>query len=132
MQSKHLLNTQTLITLSHSFVYPYLNYAAEVWEDASNLHLRSVLKLQKKAVRIISQVGWRDHTFPLFSKLNILRLEEIHFYKLHYQCLKFIIAWRLLYLVVCSLGILKFIDTTLGKLNIFMYPRLELITCYAQ
>ena len=76
------MNTKTLITLYHSFVYPYLNYAAEVWGDASNLHLRSILKLQKKAVRIISHAGWRDHTFPLFTKLNILRLEEIHFYKI--------------------------------------------------
>ena len=80
-RAKHLLNTQTLCTLYHSFVYPYLNYAAEVWGDACDTHLLSILKLQKKAIRIITHSKRLEHTRPLFTKLNILRFEEIHFYK---------------------------------------------------
>ena len=80
-RAKYLLNIKTLCTLYHSFVYPYLNYAAEVWGDACDIHLKPILKLQKKAIRIITQSGRLEHTRPLFTKLNILRLEEILFYK---------------------------------------------------
>ena len=80
-RAKRLLNVKTLSTLYYCFVYPYLNYAAEVWADASAIHLSTVVKLQKKVIRIINNSQWLEHTRPLFSKLNILRLEEIHVYK---------------------------------------------------
>ena len=78
---RRLLNVKTLCTLYHSFVYPYLNYAAEVWADTTANHLLPVIKLQKKVIRIINHSGRYDHTRPLFTKFNILRLEEIHVYK---------------------------------------------------
>ena len=81
-RARHLLNVETLRTLYHSFVYPYLNYAAEVWGDACANHLLSIIGLQKKVIRIITNSHRREHTLPLFEKLNILRFEEIHFYKI--------------------------------------------------
>ena len=81
-RAKHLLNIQTLRTLYHSFVYPYLNYAAEVWGDACSSLILSILKLQKRAIRIITHSQRLEHTTPLFLKLYILRVEEIFFYKI--------------------------------------------------
>ena len=80
-RARRLLNVQTLCTLFHSFVYPYLNYATEVWGNAAECHLASIVKLQKKSLRIITHSPRLEHTAPLFVKLNILRIEEIHFYK---------------------------------------------------
>ena len=80
-RARRLLNVKTLCTLYHSFVYPYLNYAAEVWADTTDNYLRTILTLQKKSVRIINHSQRFEHTRPLFTKFNILRLEEIHVYK---------------------------------------------------
>ena len=80
-RARRLLNIKTLCTLYHCFVYPYLNYAAEVWADTTDKLLSSVVKLQKKVIRIINHSQRDEHTRPLFVKFNILRLEEIHFYK---------------------------------------------------
>ena len=76
-----MLNVKTLCTLYYCVVYPYLNYAAEVWADTSATHLSAVVKLQKKAIRIINHSQRLEHTRPLFTKFNILRLEEINIYK---------------------------------------------------
>ena len=65
----------------YCFVYPYINYAAEVWADTSAMYLSTVVKLQKKAIRIMNYSQRLEHTRPLFTKFNILRLEEIHIYK---------------------------------------------------
>ena len=81
-RAKHLLNVKTLCTLYYSFVYPYLNYEAEVWGNACANHLLSIVKLQKKVMRIITNSHRIEHTLPLFQKLYILRFEEIHFYKI--------------------------------------------------
>ena len=59
-----------------------MNYATEVWGDTCDKHLSTLIKLQKKAVRIISHSDRREHTRPLFTKFNILRLEEIHILKI--------------------------------------------------
>ena len=64
-------------------MYPYLNYAAEVWADTSATHLSAVVKLQKKAIRIINHSQRLEHTRPLFTKLNILRLRKFIFIKLN-------------------------------------------------
>ena len=80
-RARHLLNVKTLRTLYHSFVYPYINYATEVWGNAAESHLSSIVKLQKRALRIITHSPRLEHTAPLFVKLNILRIEEVHFYK---------------------------------------------------
>ena len=81
-RAKHLLNVKTLCTLYYSFVYPYLNYAAEVWGNACASHLLSIIKLQKKVMRIITNSRRLEHALPLFQKLNVLRFEEIHLYKI--------------------------------------------------
>ena len=81
-RARHLLNVKTLCTLYYCFVYPYLSYAAEVWADTSANYLSSVIKLQKRVIRIINHSQRCEHTRPLFTKLNILRLEEIHILKI--------------------------------------------------
>ena len=80
-RAKRVLNVKTLCTLYYSFVYPYLNYAAEVWADSTANHIVPVVRLQKKILRIINRSQKFDHTAPLFRSLKILRLEKIHFLK---------------------------------------------------
>ena len=81
-RAKRLLSVKTLCTLYYSFVYPYFNYAAEVWGGACANHLLAIIKLQKKVIRIITNSRRNEHSLPLFQKLNILRFEEINYYKI--------------------------------------------------
>ena len=48
--------------------------------------------MQKKAVRLITNFGYRDHTLPLFTNLKILPLQQLYYcniilfmYKVYYN-----------------------------------------------
>ena len=69
-------------------MYPYLNYAAEVWANANDSYLVPIVKLQKRALRIITHSSRLEHTEPLFHKLKILKINEIHVYKVAYIMFK--------------------------------------------
>ena len=75
---KHFMNRKHLLTLYYSLIYPYLDYGISLWGSTSQTNKHKVFVMQKKAVRIISGAKYNDHTNPLFTKLKILKLEDIH------------------------------------------------------
>jgi hypothetical protein len=77
---RKLLHKHTLITLYYSFVYPYLNYAVELWGSSSKQNMNSLLIVQKKIVRILSNAPYKSHSAPLFSDLKILHVYKIYQY----------------------------------------------------
>ena len=76
IKARKLLDQETLITLYYSFIYSYLCYCNQVWENTCVTHLQKLLVLQKRIVRILAGVKPRDHTAPLFKRLNILNTFE--------------------------------------------------------
>ena len=88
-KSKKYLNKSCLRTLYYSFIYPYLIYCIEVWGLATQSRLNSLVTLQKKAIIIISQAGYRDHTAPLFKKLHLLNMTYIYLYQIGIFMFKF-------------------------------------------
>ena len=62
----------------YSFIFPYISYCIEIWGSANDSLLTSVFKLQKQAVRIIVSAGYRAHTEPIFSQLNVLPLSKVY------------------------------------------------------
>ena len=62
-----------LLTLYNSLVLPYLNYSILTW-GGSMSQCNKLLTLQKRAVRIISNAGFHEHTAPLFFNLKILQI----------------------------------------------------------
>ena len=83
---KFTFPSNVLKNIYHSLIYPYFTYCNLVWGSALSTHTDILIKLQKKAVRAISKVGYLDHTGPLFHNLNILQVHEIY----NYNCGKFI------------------------------------------
>ena len=81
-KARKYLPKSCLVTLYYSFVYPYLNYCLEVWGKATENIFSKIFKLQKRAIRIISNMPWRAHTSPLFDHLKILPLHKIYIYKI--------------------------------------------------
>ena len=71
------VDRRTLINLYYSLVFPYLIYCNEVWGHANNIYTDSLVKLQKKIIRIIMHSYYNAHTEPLFRQLNILDFHKL-------------------------------------------------------
>ena len=79
-KARSLLNTKALKTLYHSFIYPYFSYCNHVWGCVKNKVLEKLIRLQKRAVKIITFSKYRDSPDPLFEKNGILKLTDINIY----------------------------------------------------
>ena len=81
-KARKYLSKSCMITLYYSFLYPYLSYCVEVWGNATKSRLNCLTVLQKRAVRLITSSGYRDHTLPLFTQLGLLNIENIYRFSL--------------------------------------------------
>ena len=79
---KHNLTRQTLIMLYYSLIYPYLTYCHLIWGKAASIHLSRLIRLQKKALRIICKAQYNAHTEPLFKVCRIIKLPDLYTYLL--------------------------------------------------
>ena len=68
------LPQDTLCLLYNSLVLSHLNYGILAWGYQTD----RLYKLQKKAVRIISLGKFNCHSEPLFKKLQLLKIKDIH------------------------------------------------------
>ena len=90
IKGRKVFDQATLLSLYNTLVYPYLSYCIHVWGSAYDYHLKTVHKLQKKAVRIIAGVSSRTSTKPLFTNLKILNLDGIFQYSVGIFMYKFV------------------------------------------
>ena len=67
-----------LILIYNAFLQPHLSYGLEVWGCAYTSYLNKLLIIQKMAVRAITFSKFRTHSSPLFKKLNILDIFNLH------------------------------------------------------
>ena len=79
-KAKHFLDHKSLHILYSSMIIPYLNYCAEIWASTYKCTLQPLSTLQKRAIGIIHNTGYREHTNPLFLKAKTLKLTDlVHF-----------------------------------------------------
>ena len=71
---KHFLPLYTLRTLYTSLILPHLTYGILIWGS----NLSRLFKLQKRAVRIITNSSDNADTEPIFKSLNLLKIEDIY------------------------------------------------------
>ena len=88
-KTKKYLHQKTLVQLYNAFVYPYLNYCIPVWGNTCKTYLDPLVKIQKRAVRIVKGAKRFDHTDPIFAELKILRISEIYVYSLQLLLYKY-------------------------------------------
>ena len=75
---KFSLPQHILLTLYYSLILPHLNFQILCWGTAGNVdHIDDLVKLQKRAIRIIKGASYLAHTAPLFIELKILKLPEL-------------------------------------------------------
>ena len=61
LKSRKVFSNETLLSLYHTFVYPYLSYCIYVWGKAYKTHLNELFILKNKAMRIINGVPPRTN-----------------------------------------------------------------------
>ena len=77
-RARNFLNMDTLKQLYFLFLFPYLSYGNIIWGQAAASTLYPIFKIQKRAIRILTNTRRRESTKLLFQNLKILRLPEIY------------------------------------------------------
>ena len=79
---RSVLTAEIMLNMYYTIVHCYLNTGIIIWGSTHNNKIDSLIKIQKKAIRIITNSGYRDHTLPLFTKLKILPLQQLYYYNI--------------------------------------------------
>ena len=77
IKARKVFNETTLLSLYNSLILPYVSYCIHVWGKAYDTHLKHVLVLQNKAVRIIAGVPPRTSADNLYLELDIHPVKKI-------------------------------------------------------
>ena len=72
------LPENTLKMLYNSLVLPHIQYGLEVWYSCSDKNQKRIFTLQKKCIRAIKGLRFRDHTNDHFKSLKLLKLEDLY------------------------------------------------------
>lgn len=79
---KHFLPMYIMRTIYCSLILSHLQYCTLLWENSYCTNLNKLRILQKKAIRIITNSHYIAHTDPLFSKLKLLKLDDLYKHQL--------------------------------------------------
>ena len=74
---RHYTSSKLLTTIYNALFELHMRYGCQIWGQTRNQNISDVVKLQKKAVRIINFSDKYTSTKPLFIKLKILSFDEI-------------------------------------------------------
>ena len=74
---KYYLPIRTMKTLYMTFIHPYVLYGIEAWFAAYKNVTNRVVSLQKRAIRIVKNAGYLEHTSSLFKELEILKAGDL-------------------------------------------------------
>ena len=80
IKARKVFNEATLLSLYNSLILPYVSYCIHVWGRAYDTHLKNVLVLQNKAVRVIAGVPPRTNIDHFYLELDILPVRKIFVY----------------------------------------------------
>jgi hypothetical protein len=82
---KNFVTPPAMKMLYFAMVHSHIVYCLNVFSCANITALSPLKVKQKEAIRIVCNVGYRDHTGPLFKQLGILPFDEL----IKYSQLKF-------------------------------------------
>ena len=74
---RYKLNPYVLKILYCSLILPYISYCTEIWGNTYKTYLDGIVLLQKKVIRVISNVHFLEHTTKLFKNLKILKFYDL-------------------------------------------------------
>ena len=80
-RAKKFFDEITIKDLYYAFIHPYFNYCIDVWGSTCSTYFTPLVKLQKRAMRIMAGAPAKAHTLELFRRFNIVQLDEYRLYK---------------------------------------------------
>ena len=75
---RDFLTKKSLFTLYNALILPHIIYCNIVWGNCSTTKINSLLLLQKRALRIVTNSNYLAHSEPLFYNLKTLQINDIH------------------------------------------------------
>ena len=75
-RGKYILPYAALSSLYFSLVHSRLQYGIEAWGNSNIIH--KLLRIQKRAIRVIHNKEYRHHTYPLFKRNNIMKVSDLY------------------------------------------------------
>ena len=64
--------------LYYALVHSHLTYGISIWGPTYPSHLQKLQKLQNKALKAICNAPYRSPAKPLYTQLNILRIQDVY------------------------------------------------------
>ena len=89
-KARKYLNLKALKSIYYSFVYPHLIYCIEVWGCACKTYLTPIIKIQRKAIRLIHSLPFSQDPEPIFKQSEILPFQQL----LYFSTTLFIFKYR--------------------------------------
>ena len=87
---RYVLDKSSLLTLYYSLIYPHLTYCVIIWGAAAKTYLDSLILLQKRVIRIVSNSAYLSHSSRLFLSSRILKVYELYKYYVSLFVYKFL------------------------------------------
>ena len=119
---KRYLPFSALKLMYSSLILSHLQFAITSW----GFQWEILSKLQKRAIRIVTNCKYNAHTDPLFKRLKLLKIKDIF----HVQCMKY---WYKFvnnnvptYLLPCSDTTMNCMKFKLEVMNVYIYIRFVL------
>ena len=76
---RHFVPSHTLHHIYRSFIQPYLLYGIVAWGRAGKTYRTKILRLQKRALRLMFFGDYKSHAVPFFISSNLLPLDLLYF-----------------------------------------------------
>ena len=73
----HFILKDICISLYYFLLYTHLIYGCLVWSDSRKNNIDRIIRLQKRCIRVINFSDFNSHTDPLFSRLKLLKVNDI-------------------------------------------------------
>jgi len=74
---KNFLPPSALYSIYYALFHSHINYAIQIWSSGNPANLETLFKIQKKAIRLISNSSYNAHTEPTFKLLEILPIKNL-------------------------------------------------------
>jgi len=79
---------QILLMAYYGLIFPHLNYGIMFWGSCAHRHFNRVFILQKKAIRILGKMNYRDSCREIFKTMGIMTLASLYIFETILHCLK--------------------------------------------
>lgn len=89
-RTRDILPIRVKYMLYNSLLACHLQYCNLVWASTTLVNIQKLLRLQKRAIRIVAGESYLAHTAPLFEKFKIMKFDKLYDYNIvrlyrHYQ-----------------------------------------------